>query len=1101
MLPNVRTSLRESAPVLEHAVVAVLAALAVLAVLAFTGPGAGSAHAGTGQSVQQAAFAEQGARGATGLTGNSGFSDCLAENPRLLVQYLVDESQSLQRTDPDNQRVKAVETTLALLANLPEATGTELDMQVSIATFGEDYTTVADWQELTPSSLGGLQDAAASLADRNNGLDTDYVLALDGANQSIAQAAAAATQGGETPPCKLVFWFTDGEYDIEERGTITKPYGTGTAAELEAQGRDLLCRPGGIADDLRRSQIYLDAVALTSNLNSEDQSFLGSIALGSAGGQSCGTVPVPATWTTGSYVPVEAADDLVLDIIQQVICSLGNCTPVEQPQDVAICPGEACPQGTYSFPVDPGIVAFDVLVVGGQSNFGMSVRSPGESGALAIPDGEGVAKAYGGADVTATWLSDTSALIHGEVVGSEAEGDWQVSLVAGGESGARGTIQVFVFGGLTPRVVGEPTLRAGETTEVSAEVVGPDGEAADLSVYSETRMTGSLVDPVSGERFAVEFRPGEGGVFVAAVTVPPTVESSTSRLVVTVTAVTASGLTLEPVSRTVSVPVLPPLVYPQVEPTSLQMSSVEGTDSSTGTLTLTAGEASGGCVWVSDAAFPQAPDSAGTVDVVLSPAPTSPQDCLRVESGESVTLDVTATPEAEANGSVQGAVTLELASDAEPARQTLVVPAAFEMAKPLDVAKAGVVGALLAILAVLAPLLLMWLLKWWNSGFTQTNHLQYAAIEVAIQDGNLVRRQPLPSRGSGMSSGAPGAGPGEGGGRDALLVSGDFGYLPGASGGRLRKMDVGGLHLFARSPFYKPFSPSEARAGSVGEVVVGGPSADTAEDGSWTQVDPSLSRVWVLAVPETSLGTYAEAAGGGGMASAGPLGSGAPHGAGPTGQGSGGFGAGGPAAGGPAAGGPGRVVPGASGPGSGGFGSGGFGSGSFRSGGASSGFDSPAAAGASRPLGGTAVLAPAVTGTLYVFATSTDVNEPRYLAKLAAGIERWRFTDAMNRIVAAQQSRSSTRGSGGGTSVDSARRRGGRAPDEPAGSGTSASQPRQPFGSGGGHGEGDSPFRGGPGGSPFGGGAGGSPFGSPDPQRPPSDEGPPSHPFGPSGPR
>lgn len=815
-------------------------------------------------------------------TGGAGLTECLASNDQLLVLYLVDESASLRDTDPQDQRVAAVESTLALLARLPEAAGTDLEIAVSIATFGEVYTTRADWDTLTPQTLSTFQTAARTLAEQDTAIDTDYYVGLEGANQAIAQESAARTQAAQPAPCKLVLWFTDGEYSIDERGTITKPYGTGTAAELERLGMELVCQPGGVSDDLRRSQVHLNAIALTTDLAAADQSAVQAIALGSAGGQTCGTVPIPPTWASGAYTPVENADSLLVDIAQGLICARGSCTEAGAPRDLRVCPGEACPAGTGEFPVDPGVVGFDVLAVAEEPGFGLTLRGPGDTGSLSLTNDEDARdQQHSGATVSAVWMSGASVLVTGVVADSQAVGTWRASLVDP-EGGTRppASMHVYVFGGLEPSIPEVPTLQAGETTDVTVQVVGPDGAPADLSVFRDTSVTGELVDPVTGGRTSMEFAADGASTYTASLETPPDLESSTARLVVAVDAVTSSGLSLEPVSRTVPVDVRPPLVYPQVSPAALAMTPVEGIEASTGSIELTSGQASGGCVWVAEAAFPDAPQSAGVIDVSTSPL-SSQQDCVRVEAGESAQIDVSALPSGEANGSAQGSVSLRLASDAESDVRTLVVPASFEMAKPLSAATAGLTALLLMLLAALVPLFVMWLLNFLSRGYSGLSTIQYARVEVALTGdpsgvhSGLVRRSPARSR-----PGVPETVPTD------LVVPDDFQYLHG-SDKRVPKLAVEGLELTSHAPFHKPFQAPENRvASSAGGVTLTGGGRTgggrTGEKGgrSWAAIDPALNRVWVLVVHDSQLNAFVDrGAGSGAQQTASPAWSQSPFGA------------------------------------------------------------------------------------------------------------------------------------------------------------------------------------------------------------------------------
>src|SRR5581483_304176 len=127
------------------------------------------------------------------------------------------------------------------------AQSSDAKVDVQLAGFSVDYRPVNGWTSLTPSSLNGLKGTLATFRDRNRGVDTDYYIALRGAQRQLAQRAA---QLSAEAPCKALLWFTDGEYDIDPgpRGGATKDYAPqirlGTqdgARQLQAEGQRLLC--------------------------------------------------------------------------------------------------------------------------------------------------------------------------------------------------------------------------------------------------------------------------------------------------------------------------------------------------------------------------------------------------------------------------------------------------------------------------------------------------------------------------------------------------------------------------------------------------------------------------------------------------------------------------------------------------------------------------------------------------------------------------------------------------------------------------------------------------------------------------------------------
>jgi hypothetical protein len=190
---------------------------------------------------------------------------CVNRNPRLLVEVLVDVSNSLNRTDRDNRRVPALNAALGAFLSLtrPTAGGSGASVDVQLSSFGADYQVESPWIPLTSDSLPGLLESVQLFERRNVADQTDYVNALQGALNSLAaQAAAQTAAGGEV--CRAIVWFTDGEYAIGNGAVGSKTYAPGLDMDAAtAAGRDALCDRDGIADQLRVAGVVNIAVGLT----------------------------------------------------------------------------------------------------------------------------------------------------------------------------------------------------------------------------------------------------------------------------------------------------------------------------------------------------------------------------------------------------------------------------------------------------------------------------------------------------------------------------------------------------------------------------------------------------------------------------------------------------------------------------------------------------------------------------------------------------------------------------------------------------------------------------------------------------------------------
>ncbi|MFC8734552.1 VWA domain-containing protein [Luteimicrobium sp. NPDC057192] len=250
------------------------------------------------------AAAERSASGTLSATGARSFADlssCLSSADHFLASVVVDESGSLQQTDPDNDRVGAIQAALSSLASLQTSAGTQLEVEADLGVFGSDYTQLVGWGPVNGDHGGALDRAVTQqIPSRNQAAYTDYRAALQGAEQSID--ARAGELDGTT--CSAILWFTDGRLDLDENGEGPKTQ----------DARIQLCQQQGIVDGIRADGTTIIAMALfggkSSGVTANDRARLKAIAEGRGGGQTCGTVPIPATSQGGAYLRADQPDAL-----------------------------------------------------------------------------------------------------------------------------------------------------------------------------------------------------------------------------------------------------------------------------------------------------------------------------------------------------------------------------------------------------------------------------------------------------------------------------------------------------------------------------------------------------------------------------------------------------------------------------------------------------------------------------------------------------------------------------------------------------------------------------------------------------------------------
>lgn len=244
--------------------------------------------------------------------------ECLADTQHLATVVLVDESSSLRQTDAGNQRVDMVDSLVDALQDISRVTldGLESQLDIAIVGFSSDVrgasgnpASMSDWVTVSPEKADLLASVVLGFAERNRGPETDYVTALVTAQDLLIQRLASVDSDQEI--CTSILWFTDGKFDLEVNNQ-SRPWtadldltsDAGSMAGID-RGTDLLCRPGGIADQLRSSSTYLLTFALLSDRFTDgDDLLLRKVTLGV---EECGEIDGSMT---GSYFAGEVPDGM-----------------------------------------------------------------------------------------------------------------------------------------------------------------------------------------------------------------------------------------------------------------------------------------------------------------------------------------------------------------------------------------------------------------------------------------------------------------------------------------------------------------------------------------------------------------------------------------------------------------------------------------------------------------------------------------------------------------------------------------------------------------------------------------------------------------------
>lgn len=675
------------------------------------------------------------------------FGGCLASQREGDLLLMIDESGSLQTSDPDAARVEAANYLLGQLASFSSSAGVALD--VAVAGFSSEFTMHAPWTRLESGSLPALQDEVDAFRSRTSGLDTDYWLALDGARSALAEHSA-----GGPSSCQAIAWFSDGKLDFTARDG-EKPYAPGislstdeSVAQVVGAARESICRPAGVADQLRSSGVVTFAVGLANGTaQAADFDLMRSIATGEPmAGQACGARVAP---TPGDFYLAQNIDDLLFAF--DAFSSPGQA-PLEN--ETGVCALEVCDEAKHRFVLDNSIGSVTVLGFADADGLVPTLVTPSGNELPMAYTSSASSSTVDGVTVDHRWLSDRSVsftMQQPDTNSVQWQGMWALAFVDpdGSAPTARSKSNIHISGNLFPALLGQDVtaIHAGEVTSaVQLGIVDADREAIDPSeLLGSAYLSVSLTDAAGADHtLASSVSKDEMAAPIELDLTDVAPGEATLRLVLEVTTadaknqsgtVIAPGTDLTPQYVDVPLTLAPPIGYPTV-PSRVDFGSVEGS----GTFPRELAIGGPGCVWVdpAPARIDSLPDGVGDATVTVGGA-TSPENCLSVAEGSTAALPIDLVVPEAGNGAFNGAVRLMIAPDGELDRAMPVdVPFTADLLKPLDSARFLLGFLAVFLLGIGIPFAILYALKWWATRIPAET-LKTQSFAVTISDSGLLR--------------------------------------------------------------------------------------------------------------------------------------------------------------------------------------------------------------------------------------------------------------------------------------------------------------------------------------------------------------------------
>ncbi len=663
---------------------------------------------------------------------------------------MIDESGSLQSSDPDAARVSAANYLLDQLSSFGDSAGVRLE--VSLAGFSDGFVVHSGWKGLDRASLPGLQRSVDEFRSRTNGIDTDYRIALDGARDALAERGRAADGGNR---CQALAWFSDGKLDFTERDA-EKPYAPGISLHNEdgvrrvvesAQGS--ICRPGGVADQLRSSGIVTFGVGLAAGTaEAADFDLMRAIATGDSGAAGpCGTITSPRP---GDFYVTENIDDLLFAF--DAFSTPGQA-PLER--EAGVCAFVMCEDAQHRFVLDDSINSVTVLGFADAEGLVPTLVSPrGEEVALPRKGvGAPTTVRVGDVQVEYEWLSPRSVsftMRHDNAAGWQ--GMWALAFVdpAGKVPTARSKSNIHISGNLFPASMGQETMaiHSGEkTSAVRLGIVDADRREVDpskllgsaqlsVSLTDSAHITHELATKIPKDRLSEPLELDLNEVAPGAGRMRLTLDVTTADAKSPSGAIIAPGTVLAPQSVDVPLTVAPPIGYPTL-PSRLDFGTLEGS----GTFTTDLGVGGPGCIWIERSAHARidtVPDGAGQVGATGQGA-SSADGCLQIGEDAQAALPVELQIENAVNGPVNGSIRVMVAPTGELDRAMPIdVQFSADLQKPLDSNRFWLVFLAVLVASIVLPLVLLYAVKRWTCRIPAES-LKGQQIPIAVVGDKVLR--------------------------------------------------------------------------------------------------------------------------------------------------------------------------------------------------------------------------------------------------------------------------------------------------------------------------------------------------------------------------
>ncbi len=660
------------------------------------------------------------------------FSECLGAKKNLSIELVLDTSESLQGKNDNGrdptlrgappQRVIAARGVLSGLQKLekelvPKGRGS---VRVKVSGFSGSYEP-GIWRAASDELLNQEVDA---FTNRNRGSYTNFLRALEGAQRSLKDEL----NGVGDSRCTAILLFTDGALDVDN-----KP-GIGIA---DRAAETALCSPSdGPVKALRDQGTKVFSIGLVPSTDLEAIRILNRISQGAG---DCGGQFDSAA---GEVIIVDDRETLPreLDKLVESIREGSDVPEIRQP----------CSEKFY---IPPTADHSHIFTTTDSAWDKFEIWREGETLQIDKPALEASSGVINSETFSAEIILRTKTALVVELTSIQhARGDNRPWLIGLGES-AQAQCSVLLFEDWTPKLQSVPSkFERGKPAKIHVTVKDKDGKsvASALRGMNPTWKSSVVVmvqDPLDANsdlEFPAENTEDAPGRYTSTIEIP---NSWTTRYVVlgarfSVVNGADSRFAVSALAKTEDVDLETRPEFAQLE-TKLPftLSKVKGTGTAVGEILYTGSKTNDSSLWVDAPTVKSIPAEDGSAEGLPTKHPSADK-ALVVPANKSRSIKVEVRVRDSGDGEASGSITVHLHTDmagVTDADTVEVLPFTFQMERKVCSACRISLTVLLMALALLLPLLILWVLNWAAAKFEPPSELRAASLKLEVNRDGEVR--------------------------------------------------------------------------------------------------------------------------------------------------------------------------------------------------------------------------------------------------------------------------------------------------------------------------------------------------------------------------